>query len=363
MNEKLTPLYEEHKKLNARLAGFGGWLMPIQYKGIIAEHNWTRKNCSVFDICHMGEFIIKGNPLANNLEKIITLNISKMPLKTCKYGFILNEQGGVLDDVIVYKIKQDEFMLVVNAATTDDDFSYIQKHITSKELCSNISAKTCKLDLQGPGSADALKAIIGNDITKLNYYAFDYFMILGNKSIISRTGYTGELGYELYVGVDKVKELWNILLEDEQVKPAGLGARDTLRLEVCYPLYGQDIDEKHNPLEAGFAGFVDFGKDFIGRKALEKIKSNGPEKKMAFFLSESRRAPRHNYKIFDEANREIGIITSGSFSPSLSRGIGMGYINSKADNIGAQVILKDGDVCIKARIIEKPFYKDGTVRA
>lgn len=361
MEEKATPLLENHKRLNAKMAGFGGWLMPIQYKGIIAEHFWCRSSASLFDICHMGEFKIKADPAKDGLEEILTINISKMPLMSCRYGFMLNDNGGIIDDIIIYKEKENEFMLVVNAAPTAGDFAHIKKYLHSEAQIEDVSANTCKLDLQGPLSREALESIVGADIGKLRFYTFRYFPLLGQSCIISRTGYTGELGYEIYIAKDKVCQLWELFLKDKRVEPAGLGARDTLRLEVGYPLYGADIDANRNPIEAGLGGFIDFEKDFKGKAALEKFKAEEKRQKMAGFISKSRRAPRHNYKIYNNA-KQIGIVTSGSFSPSLTCGIGMGYIESEFNAVGTQLLLKDGNVEIEAEITKRPFYKNGTAR-
>ncbi len=335
--------------------------MPIQYKGIIAEHIWTRSSASLFDICHMGEFKLKLRPGENSLEKILTINLSKMPAMSCRYGFMLNDDGGIIDDVIIYKEKEDEFMLVVNAATTAGDFTHISQYIDANARIEDISPDTCKIDLQGPLSREVLEVIVGEDINKLRYYTFGFFQLLGQRCIISRTGYTGELGYELYISKDKVIELWELLLKDKRVEPAGLGARDTLRLEVGYPLYGADIDLNRNPIEAGLGSFVDFEKDFKGRTSLEKFRTAGTAEKMIGFITKSRRAPRHNYKIYNNDN-QIGIVTSGSFSPSLSCGIGMGYVKKGANIDGNQILLIEGNVEIEAQITKRPFYKSGTAR-
>jgi len=362
MELKKTPLIEEHEKLNARLGAFGGWLMPIQYEGIIAEHNWTRSSASIFDICHMGEFVIKGKPGETSLDKIITCDLKGLKTGTCRYGFILDEKGKILDDVITYKIKENKFMLVVNAATTDSDEKHLKKHLSKEAEFENVSSKLGKIDLQGPLSREVLTKVVGDKIKTLKYYTFDYFDVLGEKCLISRTGYTGELGYEIYITCENIKNLWNTFLKDGKIKPAGLGARDTLRLEVCMPLYGQDIDKNVTPLEAGLERFVDFDKDFIGKTELLIKEEAGIKKKLSFFKTESRRAPRHSYKIYDGSN-EIGIVTSGSFSPSTSCGIGMGYINTRNNKIGSDIMLKEGNVGINAKIVDRPFYKKGSVKA
>jgi len=361
MEIKTTPLFEAHQQLGARIAPFGGWSMPIQYSGILAEHEWTRSHCALFDICHMGEFMIQGDLANSNLEYIVTINIAAMAAHTCRYGFMLDKDGGVLDDIIVYKISSDNCMIVVNAATTEADEVHLRTHLSPTVRFENISAKTGKLDLQGPDSREVLMKMIGPEISRLAYYTFDYFKVCGQRSIISRTGYTGELGYELYCDADKVKELWTQLLQDKRVKPAGLGARDTLRLEVGYPLYGQDMDKNCSPLEAGFESFIDFNKNFLGKEALLKQKKKGLEKRLVSFVTANRRAPRHNYKIF-AADKPIGTVTSGSFAPSLGYGIGMGYVDPAFAQVGQALLLRENSVELAATVAKKPFYNKGTAR-
>ena len=266
---KYTPLSSEHTKLGAKMAHFAGWYMPIQYEGIIAEHNHTRTAVSVFDICHMGEFYVKGDALKTGLENMFSSSVIDMPVGKCRYGAMLNEKGGIIDDLIIYRTAKEEWMAVVNAGTIDKDFAHLKSHLKKGAQIENRSAVLGKLDLQGPLSRDILSALIP-DIAKLQYYTFNHFDILGERNIISRTGYTGELGYEIYISAGKVAELWNLLLKDKRLKPAGLGARDTLRLEMGYPLYGQDVDDNTTPLEANLAKFINFERDFIGKGALLK---------------------------------------------------------------------------------------------
>ena len=355
-----TPLIEEHRSLGARLAPFGGWMMPIQYSGIIEEHLWTRKNAGLFDICHMGEFLIEADLSNSNLERLVTIDLRSMKASSCRYGFMLNEEGGVVDDLLVYKISDTLWMAVVNAATTPGDEAHMRKHLTGIKRLENISASLGKLDLQGPEAEKALIKFAGADVEKLKYYNFGHFTVLGEKIIISRTGYTGELGYELYMPNEKINQLWKKILEDDRVKPVGLGARDTLRLEMGYSLYGQDIDIKTSPLEAGLERFIDWNKDFIGKTALLKQKRDGLSKRMVYFMANSRRSPRHNYQIFHDAE-DAGTVTSGSFSPSLGCGIGMGYVYSELAP-GEQVLLSEGAVSISAKIVKKPFYKNGSAK-
>lgn len=355
-----TPLYEEHTRLGARMAPFGGWNMPIQYDGIIAEHLWTRRSASLFDICHMGEFLIKGEADRSGLDGIITSDISSLAVGSCRYGFMLNESGGILDDLVVYKSDGDEWMIVVNAATAERDAVHFRMNLSGGTEFRNISSELGKLDLQGPLSGAVLKSIAGEEVEALRYYTFGVFKVLGEDIIISRTGYTGELGYELYISNDKVKSLWELILKDKRVKPAGLGARDTLRLEMGYPLYGQDIDTKTTPFEAGLGKFVEFKKEFIGRDALIKANSEGLDKRLVCFKTDSRRSPRHGYKI-SVSGKEVGVVTSGSYSPSLECGIGMGYAEEE-QKMGSDIVIGDGSIEIKAEVMARPFMKNTSLK-
>ncbi len=358
---KQTPLMIKHKDLRAKLAPFASWFMPIQYEGIIAEHNWTRESASLFDVCHMGEFLIHANPDKMARETIFTFKFVSMPVGACKYGFILNEEGGIVDDLIAYRLDEDRWMLVVNAATKDKDLVCINSRLSEYAAIQDISDKTAKLDLQGPASIDVLRPVAGQGITALKYYQFNTFKILGYEAIISRTGYTGELGFEIYIDTSHAIDVWDRILEDKRVKPAGLGARDTLRLEMGYPLHGQDINDNTTPLEAGLDSFVDFSKDFTGNGALLKQRKEGLSRRIISFISDTRRSPRHGDKIYAE-QKHVGHVTSGSFSPSLGFGIGMGYIENGYDWVGANILLKNEKGELAARIAERPFYQKGTAR-
>jgi len=329
--------------------------MPIQYQGILAEHAHTRQAVSVFDICHMGEFMLQADPAICGFDRVVTQNIISMPLGSCRYGFILNTQAGILDDLIVYRISQASWMIVVNAATTSDDLAHFNKNLSIGCSLEDVSSKMAKLDVQGPQSLDVLEKIFGDGIGRLNYYTFSEFAFQGQHCIISRTGYTGELGYEIYITHDYVGKLWELLLSDPRVKPAGLGARDTLRLEMGYPLYGQDLDISHTPLAAGMGKFVDFSKDFIGCDILIKEQKDGTKEHLIYFQADSRRAPRHGFSIFDQA-RQVGVVTSGSFSPTLGVGIGMGYVTGSY-NIGAPLLVKEASVEIPVKVVKRPFLK------
>lgn len=349
-----TPLYNEHVSLGAKIAPFGGWLMPIQYEGILLEHKHTRSMVGVFDICHMGEFMLEADAKESGLDRLLTQRIVDMPYGSCRYGFMLSDKGGVIDDLVVYRLKEKSWMLVVNAATTPGDEAHIRNHLNAGAVLKNVSATTAKLDLQGPRSFEVLCGLAGKEVEKLHYYTFDRFHLLGEDVIISRTGYTGELGFEIYTPDASVVRLWRKLLEDARVKPAGLGCRDTLRLEMGYPLYGHDLDLEHTPLEAGLEKFIDFSKEFIGKSALLNARKAGVARHMVFFAADSRRSPRSGFGIYS-SGRRIGTVTSGSFSPSLSVGIGMGYVDQALAS-GDRVTVKEGTTEIPVTVVKKPFY-------
>jgi aminomethyltransferase len=359
-NLRFTPLLEQHKKLGASLAPFGGWLMPIQYGGILQEHHWTRQNAGLFDICHMGEFTVEADLSKSNFADLFTIDLKSIPQGACRYGFMLNTRGGIVDDLVIYKISDSRWMVVTNAATTDSDEAHMRQNLSGDLELKNISASLGKLDLQGPTAAKVLVALAGEGILKLGYYTFSYFNVLGEDIIISRTGYTGELGFELYMPNQRIVELWQKILEDERVKPVGLGARDTLRLEMGYNLYGQDINENISPLEAQAEHFISWDKDFIGKPALLEQRRKANYRKLTCFIAGSRRSPRHNYRILHKG-KDIGEVTSGSFSPSLACGIGMGYIEGTLP-VGEEIILAENAISITAKITDKPFYKNGSAK-
>lgn len=362
MELNATPLVQEHHKMKALMAPFGGWNMPIQYEGIIAEHRWCREKAALFDICHMGEFLFRGDIEASGLENVFTFSVKTIPIGRSRYGFLLNDRGGIIDDLIAFRLAEDEVMIVVNAATIDNDFSVISSRLATGADFTNISSATGKLDLQGPLSRDILSAFFSPDIAAIPYFKFIRTKLLGADAIVSRTGYTGELGYELFLPADKVVELWKMLLDDQRVKPAGLGARDVLRLEVGYSLYGSDIDETTTPLEAGLMAFVKLDKEFVGRKALLRQQQEGVSRIKISFRGNSRRSPRHHYEIL--CNEEMtGSVTSGVFSPMLGCGIGMGYVKPDAAAVGTPLVIQHENVRLDAAVVDLPFYDGGSVRS
>ncbi len=356
---KTTPLLDSHIVLGAKLAPFAGWNMPIQYEGIIAETLYTRKEVTCFDICHMGEFLIQADLKKSGLDTIVSGRIDNLKIGSCRYSSILNEDGGVIDDLIVYKKAEDQWFIVVNASGIDKDKAHFLKYLNKNSVFTDMSNTLGKIDLQGPMARQIIQKIAPS-AAKLEYYTFIETDILGEKNIISRTGYTGELGYEIYASSAKIKSIWEKLLSEKIVKPAGLGARDILRLEMGYSLYGQDIDENTSPIEAGLEKFICFDKEFIGKEALLKQKKSGIKRYRLFFKTLSRRAGRHNHKIYLN-DKEIGSVTSGSYSPHTNCGIGMGFSDRLLDN-GTKILVGDGDLKIEAITCNKPFIQNTSIK-
>ncbi|VAX37024.1 Aminomethyltransferase (glycine cleavage system T protein) [hydrothermal vent metagenome] len=356
-----TPLYKQHIALGARMVGFGGWDMPVQYEGILAEYEQTRKRAALFDISHMGEFIIEGDCVSTGFDRLVTMNIKDMPIKSCRYGAMLNEDAGTLDDLIVFRMEQEKWFVVVNAATTPKDVEHIQKNLSSGASFKDVSAEMGKIDVQGPLARDVLSALV-KDIERLEYYTFDFFDLLGKNVLISRTGYTGELGYEIYYPWNKTVELWDTFLKDKRVKPVGLGARDVLRLEMGYSLYGHELSEDISPLEAGLNRFVDWDKDFLGKEALLAQKVEGVRRKVVGLASLTRRTPREGHKIYSEQGKGIGVVTSGTFSPVCNQGIGLGFVVTDEVKMGKKIFFGDDKNKISATISSRFVYKGSSLK-
>ena len=334
--------------------------MPLKYSGIMDEYEQTRHRVAMFDTSHMGEFIIEGDARATGLDRVVTQSLETMPVKSCRYGLMLNDQGGVKDDLVVYRLAANRWMLVVNAATTDSDARHIQSCLSDRRAFRDISGETLKLDVQGPQSRDVLCHLIPG-IEKLDYYTFDEFHALGQNIIVSRTGYTGELGYELYAPDHVIRACWARLLE-AGVKPAGLGVRDVLRLEMGYPLYGHELDETMSLLEAGLVKFVDWDKDFIGKEAVCAEKSRGARRKSVAILSESRRAPRAGNPVWAQNGQEVGVLTSGTFSPVFKRGVGLALIELQHSQTGQKIAFGEEKNKAAAVIVRRPVYQQGSLK-
>ncbi len=343
------------------MAPFAGWDMPIHYGSILDEARHTRTAASLFDISHMGEFIVREDPCASSLDFILTIPVITMGLKRCRYGFLLNEAGGFIDDLIAYRIHENEWMLVVNASNESRDYESIEGLLSGDADIRNISTDIVKLDLQGPLSRDVLIGIAGKGVERLSYFGFDHFDLFGAPCLISRTGYTGEIGYEIYIDPERGVMLWKELLKRPEVKPAGLGARDILRLEMGLPLYGNELTEDVTPVEAGMERFINMEKDFNGKGAIIERRKDGPLRSLIGFGVQGRRTPRHENRI-ELKDREAGFVTSGAFSPHLTRGIGMGYIDTLGSGAGTEIVIDTGKGKIHAIVESLPFITATSIK-
>lgn len=361
MEIRNTPIAEEHAALNALMAPFAGWNMPIHYGSILEEAKHTRSAVSIFDISHMGEFVVKEAPGQASIDRAVTIPMLKIKTGRCKYGFLLDDAGMVLDDLIAYRIADGEWMLVVNAAGEERDYRIISSRLSPGASIENISSRTVKIDVQGPKSLDVMKSIAGDGVKKLAYYGFDRFNFLGGSYIVSRTGYTGELGFEVYIDRDKGVDLWKLLLKHPAVKPAGLGARDILRLEMGLPLYGSELSETTTPFDAGMDRFLDMEKDFFGKAALIEQRKRGVRRSMIGFTVDGRRTPRHENRIL-AGGADVGFVTSGVFSPHLNRGIGMGYVDAAVAAAGGDIDIDTGKGVIRSKIEPVPFIKQTSIK-
>jgi aminomethyltransferase len=361
---KRTPLYDEHVRLGAKIVPFGGWLMPVQYTGIMEEHQAVRKNAGMFDISHMGQLIVDGPGARAWLNTMLTNDLDKLDIGAGQYTFLLNERGGVIDDLIAYRIGDQKFMLVVNASRTDDDLVWLEGHLNERRSPDRSAgletAALCKIDNR---TADfGAVAIQGPRVTELFHELPTRNRIVdvaveGMNVSIARTGYTGEDGVEVFFHTRDAVKFWTHMVE-RGAKPCGLGARDTLRLEMCYPLNGSDLSPERNPLEAGLGFFVDLKKpNFIGRGVLLRVKENGPREKLVpFRMKEKGPPPRPHYGVFVNAQR-IGEVTSGTLSPSLNWGVGMAYVSAVHAKIGEEIEIEIRGQKFPAMIEKKPLYK------
>ena len=349
-----TPLYSRQQELKTKNVSFCGWDMPIQFDGIINEHGYCRENVALFDTSHMGEFFFKGNIKTSGINEATSINIEALRVQKCKYGFLLNEHGGVIDDLIIYKLSPDELMIVVNASRRQIDFDTITSRMTSGTL-KDESLNYAKLDVQGPNSKDILQKYFDIDLDELKFFSFVQTKIFQEDCILSRTGYTGELGYELYVNSSTSVKLWDALIKDG-VKPAGLGARDILRLEMGYSLYGNDLNENISPLEANLSMFVNLKRQYVGMDALSKQKEDGLKRILLPFKTTSRRSARKDFHAFQDGVN-VGFVTSGAYSPLAKCGIGFVMITIDKFNENKAFELRDERGKIDANIATLPFIK------
>ncbi len=347
-----TPLYDRQQALNTKNVSFCGWDMPIQFDGIIAEHDYCRNDVALFDTSHMGEFFFKGDITTSGINEATSVNVEALAVGKCKYGFLLNEQGGVIDDLIIYRLSEDELMIVVNAATRANDFEVIHSRINNATL-EDKSMEFAKLDVQGPNSKKILEKYFGTQLDELGFFSFTQTKVFDANCILSRTGYTGEMGFELYVDNATSIKLWDALLADG-AKPAGLGARDILRLEMGYSLYGNDLSETITPLEANLGKFVNLKRDYVGKDALVKQKEEGLKRILLPFKTSGRRSARKDFEVYQN-DKKVGFVTSGAFSPILNVGVGLAMIDTEGFDQTAGIELRDSRSKIEATITTLPF--------
>ncbi len=373
-----TPLYDAHVRLGAKMVPFAGWLMPIQYTGIVAEHQAVRNDVGIFDISHMGQLLVDGAAAGEWLNTMLTNNINKLDVGMGQYTFLINERGGIIDDLIVYRIGEQKFLLIVNAARAEEDFAWLDGHCevghasglpnsgdrkldACATMLTNRSAEFGAVAIQGPRVVELFRAVFGENVHPPSRNAIVDVPFDGTMVSVARTGYTGEDGIEVFFRATDAVKFWNATLEKGKpfgIKPCGLGARDTLRLEMCYPLNGSDLSPERNPIEAGLGFFVDLAKpNFIGRDVLLSTKENGPRERLVpFRMKEKGPPPRPHYAVFENGKR-IGEVTSGTLSPSLNWGVGMAYVSAAHAKIGAEIAIEIRGQRFPAVIEKKPLYK------
>ena len=356
---KNTALTDTHIKLGAKMVPFAGYNMPVQYEGINIEHETVRNDIGVFDVSHMGEFLVKGPNALVLIQKVCSNDASKLSDGKAQYSCFPNENGGVVDDLIVYRLKEEEYLLVVNASNIEKDWEWINKYNDEfgAELV-NISDGFSLLAIQGPKTSEVIQQLTPVDLNAIKFYNFEIGAFAGIEHvIISATGYTGSGGFEIYCHNKDAQQIWDQLM-NLGIKPIGLAARDTLRLEMGYCLYGNDIDDTTSPIEAGLSWITKFSKDFVNHEALKQQKERGAEKKLVAFELTERGIPRQGYDIVDGEGKKIGNVTSGTMSPSLGIGIGLGYVPSIFAKEGSNIHIQIRKNAIPAKVVKLPFYKN-----
>jgi aminomethyltransferase len=359
---KNTPFTDKHIALGAKMGEFAGYNMPITYTGINDEHAAVRNNAGVFDVSHMGEFILKGDKALDLIQRVTTNDASKLVAGKAQYSCLSNNNGGIVDDLIVYCIEENKvYMLVVNASNVEKDWNWISSFNSNNAEMHNISEKTCLLAIQGPNATKILQPLTEMDIMNLPYYSFSKGTFAGvDNVLVSATGYTGSGGVEIYFEDenDNAEKIWNAIFDagkPQGIKPIGLGARDTLRLEKGFCLYGNDIDDSTTPLEAGLGWITKFTKDFTARQILEKQKAEGISRRLVGIEMIDKGIPRHGYEIADEQGNKIGEVTSGTQAPSLAKAVALGYVAKEFSSIGSRVYVKIRDKLLSAQVVKFPF--------
>jgi len=358
---KNTALTDIHIQAGAKMVPFAGYNMPVQYAGINAEHETVRNGVGVFDVSHMGEFILKGEHAIDLIQKVSSNDASKLYDGKVQYSCLPNETGGIVDDLLIYRLDEKTYMLVVNASNIEKDWEWISRYNTMGAEMKNISDRTSLLAIQGLKAAEALQTLTEIDLASMEYYTFKKGRFAGvDNVLVSATGYTGAGGFEIYFENQHAEHIWNAIFKAGEpfgIKPVGLGARDTLRLEMGFCLYGNDIDDTTSPLEAGLGWVTKFNKEFTNSAALQQQKQEGVKRKLVGFEMIDRGIPRHDYEIVDAEGNNIGKVTSGTQSPSLQKAIGMGYVKTEFAKEGTEIFISIRDNKVKARVVKPPFNK------
>jgi aminomethyltransferase len=355
---KKTPLYGRHQALGAKVIDFGGWAMPVQYSGILDEHRAVRQSAGIFDVSHMGEVWFRGPRAAEAVQKLVTNDVGKLADGGAMYSCACRPSGGIVDDLIVYRTDANTFLIIVNASNIDKDFGWFVEQAGSICEITNLSDETGLLAVQGPKAVALVQSIADRPVESLKSFTFREAVVGGVKAQVNRTGYTGEDGFELLAPAGEVGKLWDALLDAgvDTLKPIGLGARDTLRLEARLSLYGNDIDEDHTPHEAGLSWVVK-GKGFLGEEALAKQKAEGVARKLVGFVMKERGTARHGYNILDESGATVGVVTSGSLGPTVGTNIGLGYVPTALAPAGTRLQIDCRGKSAAAEVVSGPFYK------
>lgn len=358
---KNTALTHIHESLGAKMVPFAGYMMPVQYEGINLEHETVRNGVGVFDVSHMGEFLIEGEHALDLIQRISSNDAAKLEVNDAQYSCMPNDKGGIVDDLIIYRVKEETYLLVVNASNIQKDWDWISSHNTQKASLRNISDDYSLLAIQGPQAVQAMQSLTSVDLADIPFYKFRVADFAGiDHVIISATGYTGSGGFEIYCKNSEAEHIWKKVFEagaDFGIKPIGLAARDTLRLEMGYCLYGNDIDESTSPIEAGLGWITKFNKEFVNSKNLLHQKESGVDRRLRAFELQTKGIPRQGYDIVDENGNIIGAVTSGTMSPSLKKGIGLGYVNSSHTKFGTEIFIQVRNKSLPAIVVKLPFYK------
>lgn len=358
---KNTALLQKHLDANAKMVPFAGYNMPVQYEGVNAEHETVRTGVGVFDVSHMGEFFLRGPKALDLIQRVTTNDASILFDGKAQYSCMPNGKGGIVDDLIIYRISQEEYLLVVNASNIEKDWNWISSHNTEGVEMENASDAYSLLAIQGPKAAEAMQSLTEVNLSEMGYYTFTKGSFAGQPNIyISATGYTGSGGFEIYVPNEVASAVWDAVFEAGKsygIKPIGLAARDTLRLEMGFCLYGNDIDDTTSPIEAGLGWITKFTKDFVDSDTLKAQKEQGVSRKLVAFELIERGIPRHDYRILDSQNNLIGKVTSGTMSPSMKIGIGLGYVDVAFAGLGSEIYIEIREKGVLANVVKLPFYK------